>query len=190
MDNGYTGILFHVQGSEISDVDISIDKGELYSAIIDETTEEAVNVWMAQGMPDMDGNPDTYTIVEALGQEQTEEEPDIRNVRMYHCTKRGTEIMEEYDGETYYGFYIPDHMRSAMDDETDLTAASHNMLDIFDGAALTVTVTYPDESNCTKEYELSVVKLVQDENGTITQKEWTEGDEGAFVYGMTAKEKK
>lgn len=33
-------------------------------------------------------------------------------------------------------------------------------------------------------------KLVQDENGTITQKEWTEGDEGAFVYGMTAKEKK
>ena len=82
-------------------------------------------------MPDMDGDPNTYTIVETDGLEQREEEQDIRNIRIYHCTKRGTNFMEQYDSETYYGFYIPDHIISTMDDETDLAVASHNMLNIF-----------------------------------------------------------
>ena len=167
-ENGYTGIMFSIKGNEISNVDISIDKGELYSAIIDDTTEETLHDWMAQGMPDMDGDPNTYTIVETDGLEQREEEQDIRNI----------------------GFYIPDHNVSAMDDETDLAVASHNMLNIFDGAVLTVTVTYSDGSSFRKEYELSTAKLAQDENGTITQEEWTGGDEGAFVYGIVAREKK
>ncbi len=188
-ENGYTGILFNIQGNEISDVDISIDKGELYSARIEHTTEDALSDWMAQGMPDMDDNPDTYTIVETFGLEQREEKPDMQNVRMYHCTKRGTNIMEKYDSEAYYGFYIPDNTISKIDDETDLAIAYHNMLHIFDKAVLTVTVTYSDGSNFTKEYVLSAAKLSQDENGTISQKEWKGGDEGAFVYGIIASEK-
>lgn len=189
-DNGYTGIMFHIQGSGISNVDIAIDKGELYSARIDNTTEEALRDWMAQGMPDMDGDPDTYTIVEALIPQQQEENPDIQTVRTYHCTRRGTNITEEYDSEKYYGFYIPDHVMSAMDSEMDLAVAAHNMLDLFDGAVLTVTVTFTDGSSFTKEYELSTANLIQDENGTVTQEEWTGGDEGAFVYGIVAREKK
>ena len=188
-ENGYTGIMFSIKGNEISSVDISIDKGELYSAIIDDATEEALHDWMAQGMPDMDGNPNTYTIVETHGLEQREEQ-DIQTVRIFHCTKRGTNFMEQYDSETYYGFYIPDHIISTMDDETDLAVAAHNMLNIFDGAVLTVTVTCSDGSSFRKEYELSTAKLAQDKNGTITQEEWTGGDEGAFVYGIVAREKK
>jgi len=189
-ENGYTGIMFNIQGNEISDVDISIDKGELYSARIENSAEEALQDWMAQGMPDRDGNPDTDTIVETSGLKQREEEPDIQNVRMYHCTKRGTDIMEKYNREAYYGFYIPDNITSKTDDETDLAVAYHDMLHIFDGAVLTVTVTYSDGSNLTKEYELSAAKLSQDENGTILQEEWKGGDEGAFVYGIIAREKK
>ena len=64
------------------------------------------------------------------------------------------------------------------------------MLDLFDGAVLTATITFTDGSNFTKEYELSTAKLIQDENGTVTQEEWTGGDEGAFVYGIVAREKK
>ncbi len=188
-ENGYTGILSNIQGNEISDVDISIDKGELYSARIEHTTEDALSDWMAQGMPDMDDNPDTYTIVETFGLEQREEKPDMQNVRMYHCTKRGTNIMEKYDSKAYYGFYIPDNTISKIDDETDLAIAYHNMLHTFDKAVLTVTVTYSDGSNFTKEYVLSAAKLSQDENGTISQKEWKGGDEGAFVYGIIASEK-
>ena len=37
--------MFHIQGSGISNVDIAIDKGELYSARIDKTTEEALRDW-------------------------------------------------------------------------------------------------------------------------------------------------
>ena len=106
--------MFHIQGSGISNVDIAIDKGELYSARIDKTTEEALRDWMAQGMPDMDGDPDTYTIVEALIPQQQEENPDIQTVRTYHCTRRGTNITEEYDSEKYYGFYIPDHTADSL----------------------------------------------------------------------------
>lgn len=189
-ENGYTGIMFNIQGNEISDVDISIDKGELYSAKIEHTTEKALHDWMAQGMPDMDGNPDTYTIVETFGLEQREEEPDMQNVKMYHCTKRGMDIMEKYDSEVYYGFYIPDNITSKIDDEADLAAAYHDAMHIFDDAVLTVTVTYSDGSDLIKEYELSATKLSQDENGTILQEEWKGGEEGAFVYGIIAREKK
>lgn len=187
--DGYTGILFNIQGSGISNVDISIDKGELYSATIEDTTEEALQDWMAQGMPDMDGDPDTYTIVETLTPEQKEENPDIPGARTYHCTKRGANITEEYDSAAYYGFYIPDSVLSAVDAEADLAVAAHDMLSVFDDAVLIVSVTCSDGSNFTKEYELSAAKLLQDENGTITQEEWTGGEEGAFVYGIIARER-
>lgn len=152
--------------------------------------KETLNDWMAQGMPDIDGDSNTYTIVETLDLERGEEEPDTRNVRMYHCTKRGTNITEKYDSEAYYGFYIPDQIISTMNNKTDLAVAAHDMLNIFDGAVLTVTVTCSDGSSSRKEYELSATKLTKDENGTITQEEWTGGDEGAVVYGIVAKERK
>ena len=64
------------------------------------------------------------------------------------------------------------------------------MLNIFDGAVMTVKVSYSDGSSVKKEYELSAAKLTQDENGTITQEEWTGGDEGTFVYGIIGREQK
>ena len=55
---------------------------------------------------------------------------------------------------------------------------------------MTVKVSYSDGSSLKREYELSAAKLTQDENGTITQEEWTGGDEGAFVYGIIGIEQK
>lgn len=188
--DGYTGIMFNIQGDEISDVEISVDKGELYSASIEDTTEDALNKWVAQGMPDMDGNPDTYTIVETPAIEEGEDAPDIRSARLYHCTKRSALIRDKYDREKYYGFYIPEQAVSTINDETDLAEAYHDMLNIFDGAVMTVKVSYSDGSSLKREYELSAAKLTQDENGTITQEEWTGGDEGAFVYGIIGREQK
>ena len=188
--DGYTGIMFNIQGDEISDVEISVDKGELYSASIEDTTEDALNEWAAQGMLDMDGNPDTYTIVETPAIEEGEDAPDIRSARLYHCTKRSALISDKYDREKYYGFYIPEQAVSTINDETDLAEAYHDMLNIFDGAVMTVKVSYSDGSSLQKEYELSAAKLTQDENGTITQEEWTGGDEGAFVYGIIGREQK
>lgn len=186
---GYTGILFSVMGGGLTDVEITLDKGELYSAVIEETTEDAVHDWMAQGMPDRDADGNTDTLIETRGLKQQEEDTEPQRIRMYHCTKRGTEIKENYDAKRYYGLYIPDSIREAVSDETEQAAAKHEMLRVFDGAVLRISVRYADGSSATKLYELTAAKLAQDENGKITQEIWTGGDEGAFVYGIVAEEK-
>ena len=60
-------------------------------------------------------------------------------VRTYHCIRRETNITEEYDSEEYYGFYIPDHVMSAMDSEMDLAVAA-NILHEVSNKYLRVTV--------------------------------------------------
>jgi len=187
--DGYTGILFNIMGGGITEVDITIDKGELYSAEIEDTTEDAVRDWMAQGMPDRDADENTDTLIETLGLEQREDDTEAQRIRMYHCTKRGTEIREEYDARAYYGFYIPDSIREAVSDGTDQAEAKHEMMRVLDGAVLRVSVGYADGSSSTKLYELTAAKLAQDGSGKITREIWTGGDEGAFVYGIVAVEK-
>lgn len=187
--DGYTGILFNVMGGGITEVDITIDKGELYSAEIEDTTEDAVRKWMAQGMPDRDADENTAALIETLGPERREEDTEAKRIRMYHCTKRGGEIREPYDARAYYGFYIPDSIREAVSDGTDQAEAKHEMMRVFDGAVLRVSVSYADGSSSTKLYELTAAKLAQDGSGKITREIWTGGDEGAFVYGIVAEEK-
>ncbi len=188
-DGGYTGIMFSIQGDNISNVDISINKGELYSATIEKTTEEALNDLLSQGAYDVDNNPNTYTVIETSDLEESTDDMSYKNVTLYHCEKVGTGITENYDSEKYYGFYIPDDDMSKIDDKEDLAAASHSALDVFDGSVLKIIITYSNGSSLSKEYELSTTKLMVDENRVVTQKEW-KGEEGGFVYGIIAKEKK
>lgn len=187
-EGGYSGMLFRIQGDDISDVKISLDKGELYSATIEDTTEDALTNWLAQGCPDEDNDPDTHTIMRLSSKESEDENVNPKNVQLYRCAKRGTEIAESYSNEMYYGLYIPEHMVSSMDGEKDLASAYHNMLEVFEGSELKVTVTCNNGATSEKTYSLSVEKLMQDENGMITQEIWNGDDEGAFVYGILAKE--
>lgn len=188
-EGGYTGMMFRVQGNDISDVKISLDKGELYSATIENTTEDALADWLAQGSPDEDNNPDTHTIMKLIPQDLEGENVKSESVQLYHCTKEGSEISESYNDEMYYGLYIPDNNLSSVDGEEDLASAYHNLLEVFEDSELKVTVTFDNGTISEKEYTLSVEKLVQDENGVITQEVWSGDSEGAFVYGILAKEK-
>ncbi len=187
-EGGYTGMMFRIHGEDISAVRISLDKGELYSATIENTTEDVMMDWLAQGSPDEDNNPDTHTIMRLFSQETEDENVKSKNVQLYHCAKKGTEIDESYSNEMYYGFYIPEQIVSSVDGENDLASAYHDMLEVFDGAKLKVTVTCNDGATSEKTYHLSVEKLMQDESGVITQEIWNGDDEGAFVYGILAKE--
>lgn len=187
-EGGYTGMLFRINGEDISAVKLSLDKGELYSATIENTAEDVMTNWLAQGSPDEDNDPDTHTIMRLPSQASKEENVNPKNVQLYHCAKRGTEIDESYSNEMYYGFYIPEHMVSSVDGENDLASAYHNMLEVFEGAKLKVTVTCNNGATSEKTYSLSVEKLMQDESGVITQEIWNGDDEGAFVYGILAKE--
>lgn len=185
-DGGYTGMLFQVQGEDIADVSISIDKGELYTATVEETTEDAIYELEAQGFPDEDGDPDTHTTYSYIGEPACGDAslPPAK-VIAYHCAKGGAKIDGKFDAGLYYGFYIPDDVKS---DRYDLAEAHREELGVFDGAVLTVTVTRTDKSSATKEYDLSVKKLALDENREVTQQEWIEGGEG-FVYGVLAKKR-
>lgn len=186
-DGGYTGMMFRIQGDGIENVILSINKGELYTATAEETTDKALESWLEAGGPDEDGNPDTHTMLMTHEPEAGADKNAPRKITLYHCAKGGKEITGKYEEETYYGFYVPDGVMTAASDRGDLaTAYREALLYTFDGSDLTVTVTYTDGSTRSKEYGLSVKKLAQDENGDITQEEWTGGDEGAFVYGILA----
>lgn len=186
---GYTGMLFRIQGEDVSDVKISLDKGELYSATIENTTEDALEDWLAHGSPDEDNNPDTHTIIKFTPQDLEGENAKSESVQLYHCTKKGSEISERYNDEMYYGFYIPDNSLSSVSSDKDLASAYQNLLSVFEDSELKVTVTHNNGSISEKVYILSVEKLVQDENGVVTQEVWSGDSEGTFVYGILAKEK-
>ncbi|MEY8331903.1 hypothetical protein AALB53_02075 [Lachnospiraceae bacterium 47-T17] len=187
-EGGYTGMLFQVQGDDIADVRISVDRGELYTATEEAIAEDVFYELAAQGLPDEDGDPNTHTVYKLIGEpdfEEKDEQAPPLEVIGYHCTKSGAQVEGAYDGELYYGFYIPDDVTSAKE---DLAEAYHEQLGVFDGGTLTVTITRGDGSSMSKDYALSTAKLALDENRNVTQQEWIEGGEG-FVYGILAKEK-
>ena len=191
-EGGFTGMLFQVQGDGITDVDMKIDKGALYTTTIEETTVDAIQAIMEGGMPDEDGDPNTHTVYSLIGDydpnEKTEDQ-EPRDVIAYHCTKVGTEVSGAYEAGLYYGFYIPDDVTSS---KYDLAEAYREQLGVFEGATLSVSVTGKDGSKSTKEYALSVKKLALDAERNVTQTEWKEGEAGmeeGYVYGVMATEK-
>ena len=188
-EDGYTGFLFRPEGEGITGINLSLDKGELYSVTMEQTTEEALKDWLAQGMPDinLDDDPDTHTIIGNVEVSGTEEAASLQT--LYHCKKRGTNVTDLYKDSVYYGFYLPENLENLMNSETDLAEAYQNSLKMFEDATLTVTVNYEDGSTLTKEFSLSVRKLMQDENGEVTQQEWKSEEEGAYVYGILLSEK-
>lgn len=191
-EGGFTGMLFQVQGEGIADVKMTIDKGELYTTTIEETTEDVIYDVAAAGMPDEDGDPDTHTVYSLIGDYDPDEKPEDHKpckVIAYHCIKSGKEVSGAYDAGLYYGFYIPDDVTSS---KYDLAEAYRERLGVFDGSVLTVSVTYTDGSSALKAYDLSVKKLALDAERNVTQTEWKEGDpdmQEGYVYGVMATEK-
>jgi len=67
-EGGFTGMLFQVQGDGITDVDMKIDKGALYTTTIEETTVDAIHAIMEGGMPDEDGDPkNVISLMQKIG---------------------------------------------------------------------------------------------------------------------------
>lgn len=200
---GYTSMLFYVQGDEISNVDLTIDKGELYSETTKYATEADLEDYYAQGAPDGYFGPGTHTLEEILDppvvvpydeEEHHNSDHDVfhktnHHLRLHHCIKGGTHISESYDSEKYYGFYIPDSVIEETNSIFDLQEGYHKALDVFDGATLTATITFSDGSSLTKEYGLTVTKLAMDENANVTQEEYTESSQYGYIYGILAREK-
>ncbi|MCF2663509.1 M23 family metallopeptidase [Oscillibacter valericigenes] len=169
----YTGCLFRVTGEEIRTVSLTVDRGGLYRSETRTglTTEEVRKLWQAE---------------EAGGSVCTiygKDENGPMNAEV--MTALGTSVTEDYDPEARYGFWVPEYRE---DPDTDLRQAARASIDTFDGARLTVTVTFADGGEQSKTYTLSTGRLRVEygEDGTRTMLPQLAGDEEPFVYGIYA----
>lgn len=174
-DEGYyTGCMFQVTGEGITRVALSVDRGELYRWEDREhlTEEEIRQIQQVQE----DGE---------VGPNLTQAEDGTWSVQ--ETTRLGASAAEDYDPDVRYGFWVPGV--ETADWEADPRAASRESIDTLDGAHLTVTVTFADNSTQSKTYTLSTGRLryVEDSGnprGTLLPA--LAGDNEAYIYGVYA----
>ena len=149
----YSGCLFKVTGENIKTISATIDKGAVYRAKTVKDTSADRDEWvrsMHQGTnPELDG-ADTV-MVWGNGPEEGAEQ-------MYAdlCWKLDNGFTDAYDPDTSYGLWLPSEPEN---DDEDLQQAWHEDVDAFEGAKLTVTVTFTDGSAQTQSMTLHTGKL-------------------------------
>ena len=175
MHGDFTGCLFQVTGENIREVALSVDRGGLYRSETRRglTDEEIQALWQAQG------NGELICNIYQLGAANAPMNADI-------MTALGSEATVDYDPDVSYGFWVPpdEMLEKTGDAKQDLWDA----IDTFDGAHLTVEVTFADGGTQSRTYTLSTgrLRLDQYENGTWTVLPQLAGDEDLFVYGIYA----
>ena len=169
----YTGCLFRVTGEGIKTVSLSVDRGGLYRSETRTglTDEDVRKLWQTEEA----GGP----VCNVYG----EDEDGPMNAEV--MTALGSSITEDYAPEVRYGFWVPEYQE---DPDADLRQAYWDSIDTFDGARLTVTVTFADGGEQSKTYTLSTGRLRVEyhEDGTRTLLPQLAGDEEPFAYGIYA----
>ena len=169
----YTGCLFQVTGEEIERVSLSVDRGGLYRSETRTglTAEEVRKLWQAEEA----GGP----VCSVYGKDEN----GPMNAEV--MTALGTSVTEEFDPEVRYGFWVPEYRE---DPDADMRQAHWDSIDTFDGARLTVTVTFADGGEQSKTYTLSTGRLRVEygADGTQTMLPQLAGDDEPFVYGVYA----
>lgn len=186
----FSGCLFRVTGDNIQSISASIDKGGLYRSKTVSSEGADRDKWalaMYQGE-----NP------ELLGADQVsvhgygggeEDKIDIMYADLSWLLENG--FTETYDPEVSYGFWAP---KASMDDpEMDLRDEWHALLDQFEGATLTVTVSFTDGSRQTQILKLHTgklgVKYTDDTSGPQYTGEVLTDEQAAeqgYLYGVYA----
>ena len=169
----YTGCLFQVTGAGIQTISLAVDRGGLYRSETRTglTTEEVRKLWQAEEA----GGP----VCSVYGKDEN----GPMNAEV--MTALGSSIKEEFDPEVRYGFWVPEYRE---DPDADMRQAHWDSIDTFDGARLTVTVTFADGGEQSKTYTLSTGRLRVEygEDGTRTMLPQLAGDDEPFVYGVYA----
>lgn len=171
----YTGCLFQVTGEGIETVSLSVDRGGLYrrQVLTGLTDEDVQKLCQAEEA----GGP----VCSVYG----EDEDSPMNAEV--MTALGSSVTEDYDPEMHYGFWVPPE-EMVTDAALDMREQFWANIDTFDGARLTVRVTFADGGEESKTYTLSTGKLrvEYDEYGVRNVLPQLAGDEEAFVYGIYA----
>ena len=183
----YSGCLFKVTGEDIKTVSATIDKGAVYRTKTVKDTSDNRDEWvrsMHQGTnPELNG-ADTV-MVWGNGPEEGAEQ-------MYAdlCWKLDNGFTDAYDPDASYGLWLPSQPQSADDDLQD---SWHAAVDGFEGAKLTVTITFTDGSEQTRSMTLHTGKLgveyKDDTSGpSLTGEVLTDEQAAAegYIYGVYA----
>jgi murein DD-endopeptidase MepM/ murein hydrolase activator NlpD len=172
----YTGCWFQVTGEHLKTVSMSIDRGGLYR----NETRNGLDTAQVQALFQQEARGEIVCAVHGLD----ENSPMTAEV----MTALGGSFTEDYDETVQYGFWVPPELYQLEDENGDLRQSAWDSIDTFDGARLTVTVTFTDGSAQSKTYTLSTgrLRMEYDEDGTIHVLPQLAGDEEPCVYGVYA----
>lgn len=201
----FSGCLFKVTGENIQSVSASIDKGGLYRAKTLRELNYEEYCKMAEAADDAlragESSPAAAAVaasdprlagadeVMLFGRGETD---DLSEMEWYAdvCWKLENGFTEDYDPEVSYGFWAEPQ---PFDETVDVRQAWHDRIDEFDGAKLTVTVTFTDGTTDTQTLTLHTGKLgceyVEGENGPqLTGEVLTDeqAETQGYIYGVYA----
>ena len=175
----FSGCIFKVTGDNIQSVSASMDKGGLYRHEKIEVDEKMPAVTLQETDPRL-ANADIISI------------SGLEEQHMWWADvswKLENGFVETYDPAVSYGLWAAPQTTDAEDEQ----AAWHARTDEFDGATLTVTVTFTDGTTATQEMTLHTGKLgvmyPDDVSGPqLTGEVLTDeqAKEQGYVYGVYA----
>lgn len=179
----YSGCLFKVTGEDIKNVSATIDKGAVYRTKTVKDTSADRDEWvrsMHQGTnPALDG----ADRIMVWGSDEMHMYADL-------CWKLENGFTDEYDPDVSYGLWLPSRQES---EDDDLQDSWHKSVDGFEGAKLTVTITFNDGSEQTRSMTLHTGKLgveyKDDTSGpSLTGEVLTDEQAAAegYIYGVYA----
>lgn len=201
----FSGCLFKVTGENIQSVSASIDKGGLYrakmltgfdieayhqmAAAADAALRAGESSVAAAAEAASDPRLEGADVVMPYGVGETE---DASEMEWYAdaCWKLENGFVEDYDPQASYGFWDEPQ---PYDPNGDLREVWHDRIDEFDGATLTVTVTFTDGTTDTQTLTLHTGKLgceyIDGENGPQLTGEVLTDEQAeiqGYVYGVYA----
>lgn len=174
-EGDFTGCLFQITGEDVAQVKMSIDRGGLYRyRIVDHLTDEQLEQYrqnMVEG---------------CLNTAISRTEDGVWYVSEVSVLENGAR--EDHDPEVRYGFWVPPEEMVQLGEDADLRAEAWANIDIFDGAALTVTAVFENGQERTQVYRLHTGNLkvdwTQDYVLTVLP-ELAEGED-PFIHGIYA----
>ena len=204
-DGFFSGCLFRVTGEQIEAVSASIDRGGLYRAktLQELNYEEYCKMAAAADKALRAGENSSAAAAEAASDPRlagadevmlfgSGETDDLSEMEWYAdvCWKLENGFTEDYDPEVSYGFWAEPQ---PFDETVDIRQAWHDRIDEFDGATLTVTVTFTDGTQQTQTLTLHTGKLgceyVDGKNGPqLTGEVLTDeqAETQGYIYGVYA----
>lgn len=164
-----SGSLFKVTGENIDKVQVKLDKEALYRQNTYTGRNDAESLLEK-------GTTDGKDIV--TGYDEAKKE-------LYANTAIGNDVTESYDKDAMYGFMLTKDTYKSIEksqkDKFDTKQLWHDSMDVFDGAKLTIKVTYKDGTEETKTITLHTGKVSASDSSVMVD---DKDEKTPYVYAI------